>query len=241
MIPTYIGFDQREAAAFHVCVQSILETASLPVSITPITLRSLSWFPNHPDGTNQFITSRYLVPSMQDFSGWALFIDSDVIFREDIARLWALRDSEYAIQVVKHGYVTSAPRKYVGSPIEADNLNYPKKYWSCVMLMNCGHPAMRTLTAGYVSRHTSQHLHRFDWLDPALIGELPREWNHLVSEYPPNSDAKLVHHTLGAPGFEHYADSEHSGDWHGLLLRANEMIGESPVAMMYRASERVCA
>lgn len=239
MINVWIGVDQREAAAFHVCVQSIVETASVPVAIKPLTLNSLKWFPNHTDGTNQFITTRYLVPALEDFSGWALFIDSDIILRADIAELWALRDSRYAVQVVQHDYQTNAPRKYVGSPIEAENKTYPKKNWTSVMLLNCGHPAMRVLTPGYVSRQSSQHLHRFEWLDPKLIGELPGSFNHLVTEYPPSSDAKLVHHTLGIPGFEHYADCEYSKEWHGLLLRANEIIGENPVGMMWRAQARV--
>lgn len=210
----------------------------MPVAIYPLTLSSLKWFPNHSDGTNQFITSRYLIPSLLDFSGWALFIDSDVLLRRDVAELWALRDSRYAVQVVQHDYRTNARRKYVGSPIEADNLDYFAKNWSSVMLLNCSHPAMRVLTPGYVSRATSQHLHRFEWLDRALIGELPCEWNHLVGEYPRNDNAALVHWTQGVPGFGHYVDAEHSREWHAALLRANEIVGESPVETMRRAEVR---
>ncbi len=239
MIPNiFIGFDQREAAAFHVCVQSILETATVPVAITPLTLSSLTWFPNHADGTNAFITSRYLVPALQDFRGWALFIDSDTLFRDDIAKLWALRDDRYAVQCVRHEYTSKARRKYRGSPIEADNLDYPFKNWSSVMLLNCGHPAMRRLTPDYVARSTSQHLHRFDWLDHSLIGGLCSTWNHLIGEYPRRDDAKLVHHTLGIPGFGNYVDCEHSREWHQTLLRANEVIGESPAEMLRRAEVR---
>lgn len=233
-----IGFDQREAAAWHVCVQSIIKHASVPVSITPLTLNSLKWFPNHPNGTNAFITSRYLAPSLFDFAGWALFLDSDIILRCDIADLWARRDERYAVQLVKHRYTTRHGRKYVGSPIEADNVPYPMKNYSSVMLMNCGHSAMRVLSPGYVSRSTSQHLHRFEWLDESLIGELPADYNHLVGEHARNDDAKVVHHTLGIPGFAHYVDSEHSREWHRLLLEANEVIGESPVDMMRRAEVR---
>lgn len=152
--------------------------------------------------------------------------------------MWALRDSQYAVQVVKHDYRSSARRKYIGSPIEADNVPYPMKNWSSVMLLNCGHPAMRVLTPGYVSRNTSQHLHRFDWLDPALIGELPPAWNHLVGEYPRDDTAALAHYTLGVPGFEHYVDCEHSRQWHATLLRANEIVGEQPVETVWRAGVR---
>jgi lipopolysaccharide biosynthesis glycosyltransferase len=211
----------------------------VPVAIRPLALSSLTWFPNHRDGTNQFITSRYLIPALSDFSGWALFIDSDILMREDVAKLWALRDDRFAVQCVKHDYRTSSRRKYLGSPLEADNVDYPKKNWSSVMLLNCGHPAVRKLTPGYVSQATSQHLHRFEWVDEALVGELPREWNHLVGEYPREDQAALAHWTLGVPGFDAYVDAEHSREWHAALLRANEIVGEDAVQLMRRARARV--
>lgn len=179
-----------------------------------------------------------MIPSLQDFGEWALFIDSDVLIRQDIATLWELRDSRYAVQCVQHDYRTGARRKYVGSPIEADNVDYPLKNWSSVMLMNCSHAAMRVLTADYVARSTSQHLHRFEWLDHDLIGELPREWNHLVGEYPREDQASLAHFTLGVPGFDAYVDAEHSREWHQTLLRANEVVGEDAVQMVRRARTR---
>lgn len=139
---------------------------------------------------------------------------------------------------VKHDYRTRSPRKYIDSPIENDNLDYDRKNWSSVMLMNCGHLAMRTLTQDYVNGASSQHLHRFRWLADDLIGELPRDMNHLVGEYPRRDDAKLVHWTLGVPGFSHYVDAEHSREWHATLLRANEIVGECPRALISRARER---
>lgn len=237
-INIYIGYDSREAAAWHVCAQSIIEKSRSPVALYPLALEQLTWFPNHRDGTNRFITSRYLIPALMDFSGWALFIDSDILLRRDVAELWALRDPRYALQVVPHRYSTTSPRKYVGSPIEADNLDYPRKNQSSVMLLNCGHPAMRKLTPGYVAMATSQHLHRFEWLDESLIGELPATWNHLVGELPRNDDAALAHFTLGVAGFSNYVDCEHSREWHQTLLAANRIVGEEPVEMMVRAEER---
>ena len=238
MVNCWIGYDPREAAAWHVTAQSIIERASVPVAIKPLTLDSLRSFENHGDGTNQFITSRYLIPALEDFRGWALFVDSDILFRADIARLWALRDQSFAAQVVKHDYRTASRRKYIGSPIENDNLDYPMKNWTSVMLLNCGHPAMRRLTQAYVAKATSQHLHRFEWLNHDLIGELPPAWNHLVGEMPRDDNAALVHWTLGVPGFDHYVDAELSREWHGTLLRANNVVGENAVEMMRRAEVR---
>lgn len=239
MIPNvWIGFDQREAAAFHVCTQSIIETSSVPVAIKPLTLSALKWFPNHPNGTNAFITSRYLIPCLEDFLGWALFIDSDILLRRDIAELWALRDHRYAVQCVRHDYRTKARRKYIGSPLEADNLDYERKNWSSVMLLNCGHPAMRQMVPSRVVQMSAQDLHRFRWLDDDLIGGLPATWNHLVGEAPRRDDARIAHFTLGVPGFGNYVDCEHSREWHQALLRANEVVGEEPVELVRRAQAR---
>jgi lipopolysaccharide biosynthesis glycosyltransferase len=237
-IPVWVGYDEREAAAYTVFCQSVIERASQPVAFKPLALHLMKWFANHKDGTNNFITSRYMIPCLEDFSGWVRWADGDMVCRRDIAELWALRDERYAVMRVPHEYKTRHPRKYIGSPIENDNLDYPKKNQSSVMLLNCGHPALRKLTPSYVVQATSQHLHRFEWLDPALIGDLPDTWNHLCLEQPLRDDAALVHFTCGIPGFDHYTDSEHARDWHRSLLKAVNVVGESPVEMMRRAEVR---
>src|SRR5690606_36000298 len=90
------------------------------------------------DGTNAFIYSRFLIPYLQNYKGWALFVDgADMIVKGDLAELWALRDKAKAVQVVKHDYRTKHPRKYVGTQMEADNRDYPCKNWSSVMVINC--------------------------------------------------------------------------------------------------------
>ena len=233
-IPVYVGFDQREAAVFHVFNQSVIEHATQPVSIHPLATKQLQ-FNGQQDGTNAFIFSRYLVPALQDFKGWAIFADGDMIVNADIAELWALRDDSKAVMVVKHDYKTRSSRKYRGSPIENDNLDYPRKNWSSVVLFNCGHPANRILTRGYVAEAGGAVLHRFAWLRDEDIGELPMEWNWLEGEYENNPDAKLVHHTLGTPGFGYYQDSASSPAWNRYLLNALEIVGERQSEMVRRA------
>ncbi|MHC4361847.1 MAG: hypothetical protein ACYSTZ_03385, partial [Planctomycetota bacterium] len=76
---------------------------------------------------------------------------------------------------------------------------------------------------------------RFEFLADDLIGDLPIEWNWLEGEYPHNPSAKLVHQTLGSPGFEHYANSPSAGVWHGYLLNAFHMQGERQLEMVRRA------
>lgn len=211
MIKIFIGFDPREAVAYHVCSNSLIRHSSVPLSLTPLSLENLSGYKEmHSDGSNQFIYSRFLVPHLMDYKGWALFMDGDMLVRSDIAKLWALRDDSKAVMCVHHNYKTRAPVKYLGSR----NQDYPRKNWSSVVLWNCGHPANKVVTPEFIENATGAQLHRFTWLDDGLIGELPIEWNWLPDEFGPNQDAKLLHYTLGTPCFHEYADTPMGAEWH---------------------------
>lgn len=220
MVRLYVGYDPREAVAYHVFCQSVIEHASVPVSFHPLHRGMLQNFDGQRDGTNAFIFSRYLIPSLCGFEGWAIFADGDMLCRADIAELWALRDERYAAQVVKHDYLTKHPRKYLGTPLEADNVVYPRKNWSSVVLWNCAHPSNRILTREYVEEAGGSVLHRFQWLRDEEVGALPLEWNWLVREYEPKP-AKLEHFTLGIPSFPVYAGD--STEWHETLRRATNV------------------
>ena len=222
MIRVVIGFDQREAVAYHTFCQSILEKASQPVSFTPLALNSLTnYTETHTDGSNSFIYSRFLTAHLFDFEGWAIFADGDMLCRDDIAKLWALRDESKAVLVVKHDYKTKAKDKYLGNK----NEDYPRKNWSSVMLFNCGHPANKILTPDFVAKQTGAFLHRFTWLSDDLVGELPMEWNWLATEYPDNYQSSLVHYTLGTPCFKDYWTCEMSDEWHQAFQRIQDGIG----------------
>ena len=237
----FLGYDAREAIAYHVCVQSILEKASVPVAFYP--LHAGLNLTGQRDGTNAFTFSRYLVPYLCEFRGWALFMDGDMTCEKDIAELWALQeDNQFnkAVAVVKHEYKTKHPRKYIGSTMESDNVDYPRKNWSSVMLWNCGHAANWILKPEYVASAPAKDLHRFAWLKDAQIGELPHWWNYLVGEDPPGA-ASLYHYTLGVPGIKHYADSPASWHWHLKLLNALQCAGEDPGEVVERAQTRIGA
>lgn len=228
MIPVYVGYDPREAAAYHVFCQSVIERASQPVTFIPLHKPMLNGFDGQKDGTNAFIYSRFLVPYLQNYLGWAIFCDGDMVVTDDIAKLWALKEEQYfniAARVVKHDYRTKHARKYIGTPMESDNLDYPQKNWSSVILWNCGHHANRILTPEFVSESPGSILHRFAWLRPEQVGELPPKWNRLVGEQDV-SDAALLHYTLGVPGFKHYADCDSAEHWHEARRNTAHLIGE---------------
>ena len=210
-IPIFIGYDSREAIAYHACVNSIIRNASAPVAIVPVALNLFKdYTETHTDGSNEFIYSRFLVPHLMNFTGHAIFIDGDMIVRGDIVDLWAFRDSSKDVQVVKHDYKTKMHEKYLG----AKNENYPRKNWSSVILWNCNSFPNRKLTPDFVQKSTGSELHRFTWIEDERIGELPPEWNWLPDEYGPNPNAKLLHYTLGTPCFHEFATTPMADEWH---------------------------
>lgn len=144
------------------------------------------------------------------FNGWAIFADGDMVCLSDIKELWDLKDESKALMVVKHDYKTKSHQKYLGNI----NENYPRKNWSSVILWNCNHPKHKILTPDFIANQTGKYLHRFSWLQDDDIGELPKEWNWLATEYPVNTHAKLIHYTLGTPCFKDYRNSEMSELWH---------------------------
>jgi lipopolysaccharide biosynthesis glycosyltransferase len=217
-IPVFVGYDPREAVAYHTCANSIIRHASRPVAIIPLALNLFEDYEEtHTDGSNHFIYSRFLVPHLMEYTGHAIFIDGDMIVRSDIVELWEQRDVTKDVQVVKHNYKTRMTEKYLGAP----NEDYPRKNWSSVILWNCNSFPNRRLTPDFVQQSTGSFLHRFTWLDDERIGELPREWNWLPDEYGPNPDAKLLHYTLGTPCFHEFATTPMADEWHREHLLAD--------------------
>lgn len=211
--PIFVGYDKREAVAYHVACQTILEKASIPVAFIPLT-------GEQRDGSNAFIYARFLVPYLCDFQGTALFIDSDVVVRADIAELCALQRLDQGVQVVKHDYKTKYPTKYLGY----SNPDYPRKNWSSVMLWNCGYYPNRCLTPEFVADKPGSYLHRLQWLADDQIGGLPSKWNRLVLEQDIQRDDKLLHYTVGTPCFDEYADCPGADEWFAALSRTMEPV-----------------
>jgi hypothetical protein len=211
MIRVFIGYDPREAIAFSVLAYSIHARSSAPVTIAPLMLtqlKSVLTRERHPLQSTDFSFSRFLTPYLSSYEGWSLFMDCDMLMLDDIAKLFAFCDERYAVMVVKHNHVPTETTKFLGEP----QSRYEKKNWSSVMLFN--NAKCRALTPEYVDTASGLALHQFKWLgDDALIGELPRRWNHLVAYDAPAPDAALVHYTLGGPYFQAFESCEYAGAW----------------------------
>jgi len=205
-----VGFDQREAIAYHTFVQSVIDKSTIPVKFLPLNMNALSSYnETHTDGSNQFIYSRFLVPYLLNFKGWAIYADGDMVCVEDIKKLWDLRDANYAVQVAKHNYKTKIQNKYWGNK----NENYPRKNWSSLILWNCEHPSHKVLTPEFIEKQSGAFLHRFSWINDDEIGELKKEWNWLAMEYEEKKEIHLIHYTIGTPCFEEYENTSLASYW----------------------------
>ena len=206
MINIFIGYDEGEKIAYSVLSESIRQHSSEPVSITPLDLSTTRYHFQRKKQSNQstdFAFSRFMVPYLCRYQGWAIFMDCDMLLRTDINKIWMMKDDNYAVMCCKHDYVPNQNAKFRG----AKNEPFPKKNWSSFMMMN--NEKCRALSLPYVNEASGLDLHQFKWLESEdLIGSLPLSWNWLVSEYDYNPKADNVHFTLGGPYFKGYEKSD---------------------------------
>lgn len=211
IVRVFIGYDTREAVAYHVLCHSIQRRSSLPLEFIPIRLSNLSGIftrMRDPLQSTDFSFSRFLTPYLSDYNGWSLFMDCDMLMLEDVKNIWDLRDEQYAVMCVKHNHVPKETTKFLGKK----QTKYQKKNWSSVMLFN--NEKCQALTPDYVNTASGLELHQFKWLgNDDLIGGLPSKWNHLVGYDKPRLDAALVHYTIGGPYFSDYRDCEYGKEW----------------------------
>ena len=214
--PVYVGWDSREDIAYQVCRFSLLRRASVPVTVVPIKQqelreRGLYTRPVDPLASTEFTYTRFFVPHLQGYKGWALFCDCDFLWLADIAGLIALTDDRYAVMCVHHDHRPAEDWKMD----HRKQTIYPRKNWSSMVLYNCGHPANRALTPEVANRESGSFLHRFQWLDDALIGAVPETWNWLEgwSRKPATGHPNVVHLTRGGPWFDDWREVDYGDLW----------------------------
>lgn len=216
MITICIGFDPKEAIAYHVLCHSILSRASEPVCFIPINKTNIPEFTRGmEDGSTEFSFSRFLTPFLSGYTGRSIYLDCDMLVLCDIAEIFDHYNLKADVSVVKHDYIPKTRRKFRGNIQQV----YPKKNWSSLMVF-CNHTkACWSLKPEIVNTATGRYLHQFEWAED--VGELPKEWNHLVGECEPNPDAKIVHFTLGIPSLKGYEDQEYSDEWFKELTKVS--------------------
>ena len=208
----YIGYDSKISIASKVCEHSLRHhSEDLDIELLKLTKlkkKKLYWRP-YKNQSTEFTYSRFLIPYLQNYKGWALYCDNDFLFLKDVKELMSLQNNSKAILCVKHEYKPKEKTK-MGNKKQ---INFSKKNWSSLMLINCGHPSMKNLDLSTVSEASGRYLHQFQWLDDDEIGSIPHSWNWLVNWYRTDKGdghPEALHFTEGGPWI---VDSEYKQTW----------------------------
>jgi lipopolysaccharide biosynthesis glycosyltransferase len=258
----YIGYDARETESFAVCRHTLRKFAP-DVPIHAISLEEMrdAGLYTRPTSTRidnktgaarlydeisehamstEFAISRFLTPVLAKAAfrqGWALFMDCDILARDDIDDLFAECDPSKAVMCVQHQHTPTSDTKMDG---QLQTL-YARKNWSSVMLFNLSHPANRKLTVELINKVPGRDLHRFCWLEDHEIGALGQEWNYLAgyTKLQPGVEPKLIHFTEGGPWFEDYRDVEFADEWRAARASwLNEGMDTRPTARISALAPR---
>ena len=224
----YIGFDSTnygQHLAYEVCKKSILKyNKSNNIIINKLVKKDLEtqniFNRNDNTGSTEFTYTRFLVPYLNNYKGWALFCDSDFLWFCDVDEIFdKYNDEKYAVYCVKHTYQNcNHTLKMNGKKQEW----YPRKNWSSLMLFNCSHPSIKNLSVDNINQKSPQWLHRMEWCKENEIGEIDTRYNYLINYYSDN-DYKVLHYTDGGPWYLNHRYSLYSNKWLNYLTN-NEKI-----------------
>jgi len=212
----FIGYDSKEDIAYRVCKYSLQKRSSVKLNIYSLKIdeliaKKLYFRSIDPLASTQFTYSRFLVPALMSYKGWAIFCDCDFIFFDDISKILTSLDSSKAIYCVQHDYTPKEKHKMDGQK----QTLYPRKNWSSFIVYNCDHPSNKKLTPEIVNSESGAFLHQFKWLKDSEIGSLDERWNWLEG-WTSNHNSNLpyaVHYTRGGPWFQEWQDVEFANEW----------------------------
>lgn len=230
-LQVWLGWDSREPVAAEVASHSILKRTQTPVDIKYLKHRELRkqgmfnrpWLvgeqmtdllDNRPFST-EFSHTRFLVPALMGYKGWALFMDSDMLVLSDIAKLFDLFDDKYAVMCVKHNHKPNPQEIKMDGRVQAD---YRRKNWSSFVAFNCSHGSNKVLTEERVNFMKGGDLHSFSWLADYEIGALPFSYNYIAG-VSPKLDAHtgnrpdVLHFTSGGPWFDECQNVPYAQLW----------------------------
>ena len=212
----FIGYDSKEDIAYRVCKYSLLKRASSNVKVNSLKLdeliaKNLYTRTIDPLASTQFTYSRFLVPKLMNYKGWAIFCDCDFIFFDDVANIIKNLDNNKAVYCVQHDYTPKEKHKMDGQKQSI----YPRKNWSSFIVFNCSHPSSKKLTVETVNKESGAYLHQFKWCSDSEIGSLDERWNWLEgwTSNHNNNQPFAVHYTRGGPWFTEWQDVEFAKEW----------------------------
>ena len=188
MLKVFVGFDERQRVSFTTLATSIYETATRPVLVSPLVLRTL---PITRRGLTPFTFSRFLVPWLCEFQGSAVFMDADMLLASDITELVQCINEQEAVSVVRSLEIYEQ---------------------TSFMLLNCAHPSNRKLTPEFIEK-TDINLLGMEWAKEDEIGSLDPKWNQLVGYQDVDFSQGNIHYTMGIPAFPETSTSPGAELW----------------------------
>ena len=215
-LTVYVGWDSREDISYQVCEHSIKrrDPGAIVIPLKQKDMRSDGLYRRDIDklATTEFTFTRFFIPYLQGYKGWAVFCDCDFVWKVPTTELEQYCDNSKAVVCVQHDYTPQEGSMKMDGQVQTV---YPRKNWSSMVLWNCAHPANKILTPEVLNKETPQFLHRFSWLEDSEIGSLPHHYNWLVGWYkePKDGVPKILHYTEGGPWFENYRDCEYADVW----------------------------
>ncbi len=205
----YLGYDSSHSDIFDVAENSIHESIEkcksggnsqeffndFKVEVKKLDINTIPEYTrDYANQSTEFTYSRFLIPYLENYEGFSIFIDDDYIWRYSPLSLFYFLDPDDAVACVQYDFKEHDETKFNGEK----NVSYPKKLWSSMMIFNNGHNDCKTLTPELVNRASGEFLHQFNWTDQ--ISKIPHD--KIATEGFDRTMLKshhAVHYTRGGP------------------------------------------
>ena len=205
----YIGYDSTMNDLEGVCEKSIRETikqshfsgsgGEYQIVNPIIKMLDISKLPDYnreyANQSTEFTYSRFLIPYLENYEGFSLFIDNDFIFKKSLLPMFYYLNPDDAVACIKYPHYEHDATKFDGEV----NIDYPCKLWSSMMFFNNSHEDCKKLTPEVVNTWTGKQLHQFEWTDK--ISEIPQKYIFVEGYDNPEDkwDYTGIHYTRGGP------------------------------------------
>ena len=198
LLNVYIGFNHDNPTESEICKYSIQQNSSIPINIIFLKDQDLV-DQNLYSGEKHKNASRFFIPYINQYEDLAVYVDSNVLFVDDIAKLINNVDTAKAVHVVKHSYP-----------------NNPRNHWTSLIVWNCKHTAHQQVTPEYINSETIDNLYNLSWINDNKIGELAPAWNWIDGWYREIRDGipSVINYLQGCPDNKNSQNYENAGHWH---------------------------
>ena len=190
-IRIFVGTDETQTVAARVLEYTIRQHASRPVEIVYLDSVKVP-LPRDPKNRPRtgFSFKRFAIPSLCNYRGKAIYLDSDMIVFEDIAELW---DTPMDTKSILCTWQDAPPEAW------RDHESFQTGRQMSVMLMDCSrlHWDPVEIIRGLDEQHYTYSELMFDFCivpSSEIAATLPAQWNSL--ENFERGITKLLHYTV---------------------------------------------